>query len=210
AWPTKKWVMDQHAVPLPPVDEGHQQPFVLVAQLYEVANPSHVALTRRLGELTRDGEHIAFQQTVPVFELPTDMMPETAVFGDQIALRGYNFTQTGTTLDLELVWQAVENGRVDTMRFVHLIDPDIVGKPIAQVDSMPRNGSYPTSQWAAGEIVVESVTLSLADVPPGDYQLAVGFYDVVDEVAVRLTAVDQSGVNLTDNRLILPLSILVP
>ncbi|MCA9927748.1 MAG: hypothetical protein KC419_04700, partial [Anaerolineales bacterium] len=42
AWPTKKWVMDQHAVPLPPVDEGHQQPFVLVAQLYEVANPSHV------------------------------------------------------------------------------------------------------------------------------------------------------------------------
>ncbi len=209
-WLPGVWSYDWQAMALPPEDEGHQQPFMLVVQLYEAANPANVVLTRRLGELTRQGLTVDFQPTEPVFTLPEGIVRETAVFGDQIQLKGYTVSQSTGLLQLGLVWQAISNGRTDYMRFVHLIDPDVVSAPLAQVDSMPRNNSYPTSQWTAGEVIVDSVALNLENVPAGVYQVAVGFYEVVEGDGVRVTAVDENGSPLPENRLLLPMTIALP
>ena len=50
---------------------------------------------------------------------------------------------------------------------------------MAQADGPPLDGWYPTSQWPAGEIVVDERKFVLpADVPAGTYDLVVGFYDL--------------------------------
>ena len=210
-WPTGEWVHDWLAMPLPPPDEGHAQPFVLVAQLYDVGQPEVAVLTRRLGELVSSENGLQFRPTVPEFDLPEKMVPETAVFNNEIQLQGYLLDQTEEALDLTLVWQALGNGHTDYTRFVHLIDLAAGDAPLAQVDSQPRHGSYPISQWTAGEVVLDSLALPLADVPSGSYQLAVGFYQQpapgqFDRLAVQ----NVEGELLPGGRFILPITVTIP
>jgi hypothetical protein len=209
-WPAGTWVYDWLTVPLPPPDEPHERPFVLVAQLYEVAEPNVVVLTRRLGELVESGAEIVFRATEPEFSLPEEMVGVTAVFGDEVQLQGYRFSQTDDALDLTLVWQALANGQTDYTRFVHLIPAETGGAPVVQNDSPPRYGSYPTSQWTAGEVVQDRLSLPLAGVPPGNYNLAVGFYSQpapgqFAQLPVRAGAGDL----LPDGRLVLPILVTV-
>ena len=63
--------------------------------------------------------------------------------------------------------------------------------------------------WAAGEVVSDEVELSLADVPSGQYDLAIGWYDP-DDPSQRLPATDSEGKPLPGNRLVLPDSITTP
>jgi hypothetical protein len=209
SWPIGEWVNDFLTVPLPPPDEPHERPFALVAQLYEVAEPNRVVLTRRLGELVELGTEIVFEPTEPVFELPEEMVGVTAVFGDEIQLQGYRFGQNEDVLDLTLVWQALANGQIDYTRFVHLIPAEVGSAPLVQNDSPPRYGSYPTSQWTAGEVVEDRLSLSLAGVPPGNYQLAVGFYSQPAPGQLnQLAVLDGAGALVEDGRFILPISVI--
>ena len=209
-WQPGVWQYDWQAIPLPSEDENHLQPFILIAQLYETTDSGNVVLTRRLGELERERAVVNFVATEPVFDVPEGVLGETAVFNDHIRLVGYTYTETDNELQLDLVWQTIENRQQDYIRFVHLIDPERNAAPVAQVDSMPQNNSYPTSQWVDGEVVVDRVRLNLNNVPPGSYQVAVGFYQIVDDVGIRETAVDENGVPLQDNRFLLPNGVLIP
>ncbi len=209
-WPAGKWVYDWLTIPLPPPEEPHERPFVLVAQLYDVAEPNTAVLTRRLGDLVEAESGLFFRPTVPVFNLPEGIVWEAAVFGEEIQLQGYQFSQTDGALDLTLVWQALESGRTDYTRFVHLIDAGSGGAPLLQSDSPPRYGSYPTSQWTAGEVVSDTITLPLTDVPPGSYRLAVGFYSQpVPEQFDRLPVQNGAGETVADGRFILPITVNV-
>ncbi|MBK8903729.1 MAG: hypothetical protein IPM53_21275 [Anaerolineaceae bacterium] len=209
-WPAGQWVDDWLIMPLPPAEENHERPFVLVAQLYEAANPEAVVLTRRLGELVEGQVGWQFQPTEPVFMLPEEMERVTAVFGQAIQLQGYQFSQSDEALDLTLVWQALASGQTDYIRFVHLIDPVRGGDPLAQSDSPPRYGSYPTSQWTSGEIVEDRLSLPLADVPPGSYQLVVGFYSQPAPGQFnRLPVLNEGGELLPDGRFVLPVTVEV-
>lgn len=210
SWPTGQWVNDWLTIPLPPPEEQHERPFVLVAQLYDVTEPNTAVLTRRLGEVVEAESGLAFQPTEPLFNLPERIVRETAVFGDEIQLQGYQFSQSAEALDLTLVWQALENGQTDYTRFVHLIEAGSDGEPLVQSDSPPRYGSYPTSQWIAGEVVTDSLSLPLADVPPGSYQLVVGFYSQptpgqFDQLLVQ----NGAGEMVVDGRFILPIMVTV-
>jgi hypothetical protein len=98
-----------------------------------------------------------------------------------------------------LVWRATAVTQPDFTRFVHLIAPDAPGPPVAQVDSLPRQNSYPTSQWVQDEVVVDTVILPLTAVPPGRYQLTVGFYTLNGAQAVRATAVAADGSSLPND-----------
>jgi len=113
--------------------------------------------------------------------------------------------QSAEALRLTLWWQALRAPRGDYTVFVHLFDPASEAV-VAQSDAMPRGGAYPTSWWAEGEVVSETVTLSLADVPPGRYRLAVGLYTWP---APRLPARDAAGVPIPDDRPVLPVEIEV-
>jgi hypothetical protein len=57
--------------------------------------------------------------------------------------------------------------------FVHVLDSN--GQLVAQSDRPPAG--YPTSDWLAGEFVVDHYLVSLPpDLAPGSYTLQTGFY----------------------------------
>jgi hypothetical protein len=75
-----------------------------------------------------------------------------------------------------LYWQASETPAQDYTLFLHLLDP--AGNQLAGADGPPLNDDYPTRLWQAGDWIVDSrAVLIPAEVPAGEYTLAIGFYD---------------------------------
>ncbi|MFN8533904.1 MAG: hypothetical protein U0556_10175 [Dehalococcoidia bacterium] len=99
-------------------------------------------------------------------------------FGDLISLVGYDVTDEGDTL--LLVWEARRDPERDYTVFVHLLDGS--GRLIAQRDSPPRSGGYPTSLWSVGERIADRVPLPDA---PGVRTVRVGLYDPATGVRLR-------------------------
>jgi hypothetical protein len=60
--------------------------------------------------------------------------------------------------------------------FVHLT-ADPAAPPLSQDDHFPQNGSTGTESWQTDTVYRDVYSLPLADVPPGEYLLMVGFYD---------------------------------
>ena len=120
-------------------------------------------------------------------------------YGETIRLLGYTARTEGGQLVLELAWLAMEAPESDYKVFVHLIDPDD-GRTVAQVDTMPRNWSYPTSRWGRGEVFVDRVEMDVSGLPGGAYRLAIGLYVPEGE---RLPARDGQGALLPDGRALL-------
>jgi len=143
------------------------------------------------------------QATERSFFLPPVEHPLNVDFGGEVRLAGYDLEQDENALHLTLWWQARQAPADDYTVFVHLFDPasDAI---VVQSDVGPRNGTYPTFRWVEGEVVSGTVTLSLADAPPGTYRLAVGLYD---RTLTRLPASGPDGERLPDDRVILPVEI---
>jgi hypothetical protein len=209
-WPAGQWVNDWLALPLPDdLQEEHRDagPLALIVRLYDVGTGDTV-LTRRLGDLVLEGEMIAFQPTVHNFALPDGLTSVAADFDSLIHLRSYELTQSVGRLELTLYWEALANGTEDFFHFVHLVDP-ATGEIFAQHDSMPRNNSYPTSQWSAGEIVADPLFLNLTETPSGEYVLYVGLYRNLGSSSPRLPVSDDQGLLLPDDRVSLPDRIVI-
>lgn len=91
--------------------------------------------------------------------------------------------QPGDMLTLTLYYRALAETPIHYTAFVHLLgDPNQSnpqsGSPLwSQSDSEPCQGGLPTGRWREGEIIRDTLTLTLPpDIPPGDYQLVTGFY----------------------------------
>jgi hypothetical protein len=121
-------------------------------------------------------------------------------FGDRMRLLGYDLARHEGELRLGLHWQAQQQMERDYKVFVHLFDA-ATGEIATQDDAMPRQNQYPTSWWAEGEVVSDKITLSLKDVPPGHYRLALGVYD--PQTLDRLAAVGPDGRPIADDRVVL-------
>lgn len=111
--------------------------------------------------------------------LPGDAHPLAYRLGEQIALVGYRVSgeiRSGELLTVTLYWRAIEAPQEDYTVFLHLLGEG-GGRPLAQDDSAPRRGRYPTSAWVAGEVVPDEHVLAL---PPLEnvphVQLGVGMY----------------------------------
>ncbi|MGH2522044.1 MAG: hypothetical protein ACRDH2_06020, partial [Anaerolineales bacterium] len=144
------------------------------------------------------------------FDVPPMQTEVGAMFGDKLKLWGYNAEQTESELRLTLVWSAlVEPAEQDYKFFVHLVNP-VDGFVAAQVDAMPHDFSYPTALWVAGEVVTDTITLSLSDLAPGEYHLALGWYDPASPTLSRLPAFDVAGQRYEQDRVILPFLVNVP
>jgi hypothetical protein len=99
---------------------------------------------------------------------------------DGIRLQGYDLNpespSPGESLELTLFWQAMATPLQEYTVFVHLLDSS--GNQVTGADSPPVNGDYPTTLWQAGEQILDEHTMLLpADLPPGEYGLAVGMYN---------------------------------
>lgn len=209
AWPAAAWTDDLLALPLPP-QLPDAAPYILAVHLYD--GQGQTRLTHRLGELDWVENTLQFAATAPQRALPPDLLPAAAQFGEVAALRGYNLSYPAPdSVAVTFYWEALGASRASVVRFVQLLDGtgQIVvrddGSTI-QVDSLPQANSYPTSQWAPAEIVSDTLLLSLAGVPPGAYELAVGFYPPTAANA-RLPVTLPGGATPADRVLRLPLSV---
>lgn len=129
----------------------------------------------------------------PLAEIPLDVqaperiwtVPETLtsadrVFGSVIRLAGYSIPQQsvtpGSSLEVELAWQALDEIAIPYRVFVHLVDDG--GHLVAQSDGEPVDWTRPTPGWAVGEVIIETRTLIVPEgVKDGTYHFRVGMYD---------------------------------
>ena len=107
----------------------------------------------------------------------------------------------GAEFAVTLYYQSDTPTAIDYTRFFHLYNPTL--GLAAQADSPPQAGVNPTGSWVAGETIVDTVTLQVAeDAMPGDYQLFTGFYDA-QAGAVRVEVKDDAGQPLPDGGVVL-------
>jgi hypothetical protein len=210
--PTSLWqpgalVTDQYNLALPD-DLAPGADYFLQVILYQVPTREPVGQVRVGSFELPVAADAPFEARRPprAFTLPPLECPLEIDFGRQIQLAGYDLEQGTDVLHLTLWWQALQAPRADYTVFVHLFDPASGATPVVQSDAQPRSGTYPTSWWAEGEVVSETAMLSLADAPPGAYQLAVGLYDYT---VTRLQAISPDGQRLPDDRVILPTDVEV-
>jgi 4-amino-4-deoxy-L-arabinose transferase-like glycosyltransferase len=82
----------------------------------------------------------------------------------------------GEGFTVTVQWHVLTPPGRDLTAFVHLGDP--TQAPLAQGDSPPLDGEYPTYLWTAGEVINDAYYVLLpADLPPGRYPLQLGLYD---------------------------------
>ncbi len=107
--------------------------------------------------------------------IPPDAETANATFGDHILLKNFQVARDENTLDLTLYWEATTPPAENYQIFVHVIGSD--GNVVAQSDSAPYDGRYPTSQWNPFAIIADHRVIQfeqpLAD---GDYTVWVGLY----------------------------------
>lgn len=117
-------------------------------------------------------------------------------WGDVFALEGYDLVSATDALTLTMYWQSLRSQETSYKRFVHLVDSSS-GEIVAQSDGIPLDWTYGTHLWQAEEQVRDVAHISLADVPAGEYEIWLGWYDqetgenlLVDGIVrAKLTAV---------------------
>ncbi|MEO8394142.1 MAG: hypothetical protein ABI700_14225, partial [Chloroflexota bacterium] len=117
---------------------------------------------------------IKVPQTQPV-SIPVAALPVNATIADALALDAALVHRDADGMcHVDLYWRALtERPPFDATIFVHLADSS--GTIIAQQDSRPWNGQYPTFIWGKDELVQTSHTLACGDLSAGE-TLTVGMY----------------------------------
>jgi uncharacterized membrane protein len=104
-------------------------------------------------------------------------------------------------LELTLYWQAEAAPDVDYTVFVHVVRPD--GHLVAQRDAPPDAGAYPIRRWAAGEVMVDPLRISVpSEVRPAELEVWVGMYD--PNTGQRLPVLDAAGRPVDDKVVLSP------
>jgi hypothetical protein len=117
---------------------------------------------------------------------PAIAQSREAVFDQKIKLLGYELTMDAQrNVRLILYWRAL--GLMDTPYtvFVHLLDAN--GNLLASADAEPGNGEFPTTGWIENEYITDTrVFPSVAEIPPGEYHIAIGWYDATTGVRLKI------------------------
>jgi len=124
-------------------------------------------------------------------------IPLAVNFGSQIQLVGYDWPnpatiKPGETVPLTFYWNALASPGQNLNLFIHLIDPT-TGAQVAGFDAPP---DFPTEFWQPGYRIIDTRQLTFPpDLPPSDYDLRIGWYDL--ETLARLPLADGTGDSLT-------------
>jgi len=111
----------------------------------------------------------------------------------------------GSVLHLTLYWQMLRPVDRGYTVFTHLLDGG--GELRGQKDSVPVQGTYPTTEWVEGEVVEDSYQIAVApEATPGPYQIEVGLYDAATGQRLLLT---REGRETGEDRVVLPVKIIV-
>lgn len=146
-----------------------------------------------------------FGYFIPAYAAPTLVnaatlkidQPLKVTFDGQAELLGAQVdraqAQPGDPIKVTLYWRALAAMDQSYVEFVHLIDAD--GIIVAQRDTWPGRGLYPTGLWQPGQVFADELYLHVPDgaYAPNVATVRVGLYD---SQGTRLVA---EGANLEDN-----------
>ncbi len=131
-----------------------------------------------------------------------------ARFSDSISLEGFELAndhvRAGDVLALILYWRAGAPISKNYTVFAHLLDAN--GQLVLGADSQPRRGTAPTSSWHPDNLMPDGMIIPVeATVPPGEYKLGIGLYDL--ETMQGLVLVGADGQRAADQFIIEPIYI---
>jgi len=209
AYPTRLWKQGQlvrglPSLPIPASVPGGE--YHLILRLYRLADGQLLSV-RRWGFALGDSYLL---DTIAVEGRPHETQPPASIghpaslrLGGGVQFVGYDLdrqqVRAGDSLHLTLYWQALSEMGTSYTVFTHLIDDQdhIWG----QKDSIPGDGSLPTSSWLAGEYVIDEYEIPVqAEAPPGEYLLEIGMYDLT--TMIRLAVFDAQGTGIGDRILL--------
>lgn len=192
--------------------EGYGPAILQASHVVFDEDESTRALVQQESSVTLNGMDAAGWNTSPAREMTTDDSDEalgvTHVLnyrlGPTIRLIGYSLSPTpwasGGAAELVLYWRALARPPLDYTIFVHLLDAE--GQQVTGWDTMPRSNTFPTTQWPVRTVVGDIHQLALpADLPPGEYQIALGMYDLPTQE--RLPIYDPVENSVPDARIVL-------
>lgn len=202
------------------------QPGEVIVERFDVALPHDLSsgtypLMLRMNNLSAD-RYSDFELALGDLHVTEQAHPVTtghllANYGQRIGLadawvgQGLNWRRApwdaalqarpGETINLVLQWQSLARAEESYTVFVHLIDAG--NQPLVTLDYTPLGGAAPTHlwipKWLPGQRLLDPYRVPL-DVPPGQYFLEVGLYEMTG--GRRLHRADRQG-NLVGDRYIL-------
>ena len=136
------------------------------------------------------------------FNAPEPESPLEVELGTTLLFVGYDGPRVGIqSLGLTLFWRAAQEMNISYRFYVHVFDAR-TGELVTQLDYVPRDWSYPTNVWHAGEYVSDRLSLPLSAMSSGDsYRVEVGVYH--PDTGERLVAKDEEGVPYINNIILL-------
>ena len=126
--------------------------------------------------------------------------PLNVTFGGKAELLGADLdrdsAQPGDPVRVTLYWRALAPMGQSYVEFVHLIDGD--GIVVAQRDTWPGRGMYPTVMWQPGQVFADSLLVYAPDAAyaPDQTTVRVGLYETDSP---RLKALDAQGQPIEDD-----------
>lgn len=201
-WPVGSTILSEHILSMPETPGTFQ---VRVG----LRTPAGEAIPARCGWLAPSTQTCSLGK-IHVQDSPL-AAEAIANFDGQILLLnaelGRQQLHPGETLPITLVWQGQRRMSEDYTLFIHLLDE--AGQPRGQIDVWPRDGTYPTSQWAEGQAFSDTYNVRLLpDALPGAYQVEIGWYLL--RTMQRLPVLDASGQAIDDKVLIEGLEVTSP
>lgn len=146
--------------------------YTIAAKVYptdELANP---------GEQFTIGQ-IELDMSQRVFAHQEDLEASAweSSWDNKIALMDYTIKESAEeSLEIGLRWLALQRMSNSYKIFAHLFNP-YTDEVVKQLDTIPRDWTYPTIWWEKNEVVTDTLILSMSDVDSGQYQLWIGLYD---------------------------------
>lgn len=135
--------------------------------------------------------------------------PADVTFGDRLTLLSYNVAQEEEAVVVGLNWLALQRPAKAYKVFAHLYDAQS-NEIVAQIDTMPLDWRFPTTDWRAGELVADEIRLALEGVAPGEYVLALGVYEQGTGERLKVNEGSHDVTVSDDDRLILDGALLIP
>jgi hypothetical protein len=176
-WPTDRAIRDTYRVRVP-VDARTPSALSLRVGVYESGSMRQLMATDSAGkEIGAGPALVRLRLGEPVLTPPPAIR---ARLGEQIGLVGVSLDRTsarpGDELSGAVAWTALRRPERDYTAFIQFVGP---GGVLAQWDSQPLAGQYPTGLWLPNEAVVDAFRLLIPPAAaPGEYSVIAGMYDL--------------------------------
>jgi hypothetical protein len=127
-------------------------------------------------------------------EFASQMTPLNARLG-AATLSGYRLDRNKDRVRVLLYWHPAQKIEASYQVFVHLADA--TGQVVAQSESVPAEGTYPTTTWQANELIVDTHDIKTDAI--GSFTIFVGMHDPAANI--RAFAFDATGTRLPDDQI---------